>query len=102
MGPDVARAAVALRESHPQVAALEVLDVVLRHGTGRLADFGDVLQPATPFGAIVAEAFDTGMAAQDWSLAVHPNSPPALVAALLQVWASEVLPKFAGRYGLTP
>ena len=100
IGPDVARAAVALHRSHPNVPAVDVLDVCLRQRTGRLADFGDELRPGSPFALIVAEAFDRGMAAQDWLLATNPNSDPALVAALVRIWETYVLPSFAAHYGL--
>ena len=79
IGPDVARAAVALHRSHPNVPSMDVFDVCLRQRTGRLADFGAEVCPGSPFGLIVAEAFDKGMAAQDWLLATNPNSDLALV-----------------------
>lgn len=100
ISPDVARAAVSLRRSHPQAPALEVLDVVMRQRTGSLQDFGDAIRPGSDFGAIIAAAFDQGMAPTDWNLVNHPNSDPALVAALTQVWDTYVLPRFAAHYGL--
>ena len=100
IGPDVASAAVSLRRSHSHVSAVDVLDVVMRKRTGSLADFGDSIEPATPFGFLIAEAFDDGMAPRDWALVTHPNTDPALVAALLRVWKDEVLTAFAARYSL--
>ena len=102
VGPDVALAAVALQKSHPSAPAIEVLDVVMRLRVGRLSDFGDSIKPATPFGFLLAEAFDTGMASQDWNLVTHPNTPPQTVAALTQAWEAEVLAKFAAHFRLTP
>lgn len=94
--------AVALRRSHPQAPALDVLDLVMQHRTGSLASFGADIEPAKPFGLLIAEAFDTGMAPDDWRLVTHPNTPPSVVATLRGIWTGEVLPKFAKRYGLTP
>ena len=76
IGPDVASAAVSLRRSHPHVSAADVLDVVMRGRTGSLADFGESIEPATPFGFLIAEAFDDGMAPRDWALVTHPNTDP--------------------------
>jgi hypothetical protein len=41
--------------------ALDVLDIAVREHTGSLADFGAEIEPATPFGDILVEAFDRGM-----------------------------------------
>jgi hypothetical protein len=95
LSPNVARAAVGLRASHPGVPTLEVLDLVLRDRTDSMADFGDAIEPGTPFGLLLAEAFDRGMAPRDWLLATHPNSSPALVAALRDIWCTDILPRFA-------
>ena len=100
ISPDVAHAAVAIRRSHPAAPALEVLDLCLTQRTGSLADFGSEIEPATPFGFLLAEAFDTGMAPQDWSLYSHPSTPAAVVQVLRGIWDGEVLDKFASRYGL--
>lgn len=101
ISPDVARAAVALRKSHPHAPALEVLDVVMRQRAGHLADFGaDQLDPGSPFGQIVAEAFDTAMTPADWAVVKNPQADPVLVGALRSVWAQEVLHRFAKHYHL--
>ena len=104
--PEAQRAAdeaVALRRSHPQAPAIDVLDLVMKHRTGSLASFDSAgIEPATPFGFLLAEAFDTGMAPEDWRLVTHPNTPPGVVATLRGIWTGEVLPKFVKRYGLTP
>lgn len=101
--PEAQRAAgeaLALRRSHPHAPALDVLDLVMPNRTGTLTSFGAEIEPATPFGFLLAEAFDTGMAPEDWRLVTHPNTPPGVVAALRGIWTGEVLPKFAKRYGL--
>lgn len=100
IGPEVARSAVALRQSHPAAPVLDVLDLCLRRRAGSLKDFGPEIEPATPFGFILAEAFDKGMAPEDWLLYSHPNTPPAVVQVLRGIWDGEVLDKFASRYGL--
>lgn len=99
--PELAQRVVNLRGTHPKASAFELLDLVLTGPTGSLADFGNTVEPATPFGFIIAEAFDGAMHPQDWRLATNPASPPSLVAALRGIWANDVLPKLAGRYGLT-
>jgi hypothetical protein len=43
---------------------------------------GDTIQPVTPFGLLIAEAFDSGMAPEDWHPANHPNTPPRAKAVL--------------------
>lgn len=103
--PEARRAAgeaLALRMSHPHAPALDVLDLVMPNRTGTLTSVGAEIEPATPFGFLLAEAFDTGMAPEDWRLVTHPNTPPGVVAALRGIWTGEVVPKFAKRYGLTP
>lgn len=99
---NVAAAAVALHRSHARAPVLECLDVALRQRTGSIADFGpDVCAPSSPFGQLLAEAFDTAMVPDDWALATHRNTPPQAAAALMQLWHDVVLVPFAARYGLT-
>ncbi len=101
ISPDVARAAIGLRRTHPTVPAIEVLDVVMRGRAGSLADFGDGnLEPNTPFGQVLAAALDRGMAPTDWALVDAITTPPAVVMALRGVWRDQVLAGFAARYGL--
>lgn len=99
ISPDVARAAVALRRSHPHAPAREALHVVMRHRTGSLQDFGDI-HPTSDFGRIVAEVFDKGMHADDWALIDSPTVPQTVKDALALVWRDDVLPAFARAYGL--
>lgn len=102
ISPDVARAAVGLRRSHPTVSAREVLDVVMRQRGGAVADFGDSIAAGSSFGLLLAEAFDPAMDPRDWQACANPNADPLLVAALLQLWRDEVLPRFAAAYSLKP
>jgi hypothetical protein len=100
IGTDLARAAVALRRSHPRAPALDVLDVVLRRHRGSLQDFGAATRPGSEFGLVLAAAFDPGMAPEDWRIVDHPNTAPEVSAALLAIWHETVLGAFAARYGL--
>lgn len=77
-----------------------MLDVCLQGCTGAVAGLGPAIDPGQAFALLVAEAFDTGMAACDWDVCMRPGSDPVVQATLRQVWADEVLPKFAATYGL--
>lgn len=101
IGPDVARAAVALHKSHPKAPAKEVLDVVMRGRSGSVADFGDSIRAGSDFSMIVAAAFDDAMGLQDWPIVNSPTADPKLVAALVSIWQSHLLPRFAQAYRLT-
>lgn len=91
-GPNIAAAAVALRRSHPRAPAMDVLDLVMQGHEGTVIDFSDPTQPrgtwsspTSDFGAILAAAFDKGMAPEDWRLVDHPNTDPAVVSALMGI-----------------
>jgi hypothetical protein len=103
ISPDVARAAIALRRSHPHVTPKEVLELVMQQRAGRVADFGSEIEPGTDFGVIVAEVFDPGMRADDWQRFFSSrNADPVLISILREVWRNDVLPRFAAAYGLSP
>jgi hypothetical protein len=99
-------AAGALRSSHPSASAAQLLDAVFGEGlVGESLDFGggddptrSLAWPTTPFGQILAAAFDRGMEPGDWALIDRPE--PEVREALLKVWTEDVLPAFTGRYGL--
>jgi hypothetical protein len=95
VGPATAAAAVAFRQANPAASALDALDAALANRGGQLWSFGDAIQPATPFGLLIAEAFDSGMAPEDWHLASNPNTPPSAKAVLMDLWQTEVLAKLA-------
>ena len=80
---------------HPNAPALDLLDLIIRGYTGSVSDFVDA-------GQLIAEAFDRGMAPEDWRLVEHPNTRAQAVAALMRVWQSEVVPAFGARYALAP
>lgn len=101
IGPAVARAALALHSSHPGVPALEVLSVCLRQRAGRVADFGPAVEPGEPFALLITDAFDKSMKRDEWLWVKSPGADPKLVAALRQIWQTDVLSKFAAHCGLT-
>lgn len=101
VGPATADAAVAFRQANPASSPLEALDAGIDQRTSLLWNFGEAIQPATPFGLLIAEAFDKGMAPDDWRLATHPNTAPRVRAILMDLWQTEVLAKFAAHYGLS-
>lgn len=81
---------------------MDCLDAALRQRAGRVEDLGpDLHAPCSPFGQLLAEAFDHAMAPDDWGLVTSPNTPAAAVTALMQLWHDLVLVPFASRYGLT-
>lgn len=92
--------ALALRASHPQAPALDVLDLALQGRGGQALDFGSDGLPPAPFALLVAEAFDHGMDPALWAAWTAPGANPAVSTALRGVWANEVWPRFAARYGI--
>ena len=89
-----------LRNSQPSLPAVEVLDHVMPGRYGRRIDFGELASPPSPFSLLVAEALDGGMLASDWAGLWRCNSHLKVRAALTQIWADDVWPKFVVRYGL--
>ena len=85
----------------PGGTSLEVLNAVMQGRRCRLTDFEpETVAPCTPFGDLLAEAFDKGMDPDDWRLVTHPITPQAAKRALRAVWETEVLAKFAAKYQL--
>jgi hypothetical protein len=97
--PDVADAAVALRASHPQASAREILDLVLRGRSGAVADLGPGIDAGQDFALLVTDAFDDDMALA-WAHWTRTDVDPALLHLLNQRWRDTVLPSFAATYGL--
>lgn len=90
-------AALALRRTHPTAPALDLLDLVMPERWGSLDDLGAHLHPTTPFGQLIAAAFDRGMEPEDWRL-IDCAAEAALVDELSRIWKTEVLSNFAARY----
>ena len=92
--------AVALRSSHPHAPAIDVLDLVFSDvDIETLALDAEATAPWTPFGGLIAEAFDRGMTPEEWVSLTRPTADPMLVSALLEVWGTQVMPRFATRFG---
>jgi len=72
----IAAEAKALRRSHPQALALDVLDLVMTGHHHQRVDF-DGLAPPAPFALVIAEAFDYGTDVNDWARWSAPGADPA-------------------------
>lgn len=91
---------VALSRSHPHAPARDVISVSFRGLQGHDVAFGDDRQaqgtlawPSTPFGQLVATAFDPVMPPGDWRVVDHAPDPAGL-RTLLDLWEGEVLEQF--------
>ena len=98
----ITREALALRASHPWAPALDLLDLVMRARHGATLDFGSDGIPPVRFALIIAEAFDRGMTPLEWAAFTGPTADPAFRTSVLQIWHSEVWPRFVDRYRLAP
>jgi hypothetical protein len=98
--------ALAIHGARPDLGALQVLDLVMRGRRGTRPDFGAsdgsqgpwLLEPSTPFGLLLAEAFDeqitlSGLRTLAGAGGTQPN-------AFEVFWAERVLRAFARRYSL--
>lgn len=91
--------AVEMRLRHPKASAREILDEVIRAHRGAPLVFGAVL-PTSPFGLLVAEAFDAGMGPRQWvDLSKDPDR--SLHVFLHETWETEVWPNFLEAYAKT-
>jgi hypothetical protein len=79
------------------------LDAVFSESRGCSVDFtdleapnGSLAWPTSPFGQLLAEAFDRGMEPSDWGLIDLPDARAR--RALLNVWTAEVVPALAQRF----
>lgn len=99
--PDVVRAAIALRLSHPTAPAGDVLAIVLQDAGGDVADFGPALVAGEAFALLVAEAIDGVEMMPAWRQWGKVAADPVLASLLNERWDHHILPSFAARYGLT-
>jgi hypothetical protein len=90
--------AVELHRALPSAPALDVLDRAMRRPVPQLID-QSLMHPASPFGQMIAAAFDTAMTPEEWSAWAGEGAEHTIQDALLRVWNDEVLPKFRSRYG---
>lgn len=91
------QSALALSRSHPRAPARDVLSVTFRGLQGLDLNFGadeeahgTLAWPSSPFGQLVAAAYDPVMPPGDWCVVDHATDPAGL-RALLDVWEGEVL-----------
>ena len=89
---------LALRASHAQAPAADVLDLVMQGRQHRLLDFGDQMLPPAPFALLVAEAVGDHMSADEWLAFTGPKADASLRATLQLQYALNVWPKFLERY----
>lgn len=95
----LAAEAAALRRSHPQAPAADILELVFKGRSLDAGGFADLAaDPASSFGQLIAEAFDRGMTPQDWRSMTGPQADPRLVEALMEIWGTYVLPRFFARH----
>ena len=107
--PEAQRAAdeaLAVRRSHPQAPPIDVLLLAFKRRQGLrfpapTAPDSPLTGPRTEFGQLIAAAFDRGMTPEDWIGLTGPKADPQLVAALMQIWHTHVLPQFAARLSCT-
>ena len=104
----VVRSAGAITGSHASAPALDVLDLVMEGRHGVALDFRDSTQPhgswtspPTPFGALLARAFDRVMTPAEWTGLTGPHQDPAQVVGLMDVWNRVVVLRFIQRYGIS-
>jgi len=95
-------AAVELRRTRPDASALEILDLALHRPVSAVSAPLDpaITHPASPFGQVIAAAFDADMTPEEWLAWAGEGSEQSICEALLRFWSDEVLPKFSSRYGL--
>jgi len=93
--------ALALRQSHGHVPALELLDLAML-GHLDLLDFEEEGEPPHPFALLVAEAFDDIMTPREWFVLLDPQGDSTLHDGMLQVWHAYVWSRFEARYAITP
>jgi hypothetical protein len=91
--------ALALRQSHGHVPAVELLDLVMLGHVDPL-DFGEAGEPPHPFALLVAEAFDDVMTPREWFVLLGPDGEPEPREGLRQVWRTYVWARFAARYAV--
>ncbi|GAB4119694.1 MAG: hypothetical protein Fur0014_20370 [Rubrivivax sp.] len=87
-----------LQRAMPGLQALDLLDAAMQRAPA--PPDGTLLHPASPFGQVIAAAFDEAMTPDEWEAWAGEGSERSLQESLLRLWHDEVLPKFYARYGL--
>lgn len=99
--PELAALAVRVSARRPGASALSVLDLVLRDGVGAEVDMGAAwIQPAAPFGQLLAAALDNIMSPTEWANGSLCSTDERWRYAVNLVWRNTVLEAFAARFGL--
>lgn len=103
----LAQAAVSLSHSHPHAPLLDVLDLVMEGHTDQPLDFahssspnGSLAAPGTPFGQLLAVAFDEAMTPAEWKAFTDVEADARLREGCLEIWRVHVIPRFEARYGV--
>jgi hypothetical protein len=96
--------ALSLQRSMAHLPALLVLDLAMRGRAGAQPDFGppgpgSPLDPTSPFGALLAAAFDDQMTISGVQ-ALSASPAAARMDAFEEFWRQRVMQAFAERYGL--
>jgi hypothetical protein len=96
--------ALATHQARPELTALQVLDLVMRGRRGTAPDFGalaagdSLLDPSSPFGALLAAAFDEQITFS--GVRTLADRAPQRPNAFEEFWVERVRRAFAARYGL--
>lgn len=96
--------ALALQHERPELPALALLDLVMRGRRGTSPDFGDMVaapseclvDPSSPFGALLAAAFDE----QVTFTGLRGLAPASAPNAFEAFWFERVMRAFSRRYQL--
>lgn len=103
----VVQAAVSLSRTHPHAPALDVLDLVMKGRVDQALDFADpasphgsLAAPSTPFGQLLAAAFDEVMTPNEWAAFTDATADAGLRDGCLEIWRVYVVPWFEARYGV--
>jgi hypothetical protein len=103
----VVQTAVNLSRTHRHAPTLDVLDVVMKGRIDQVLDFtdpaapnGSLAAPGSPFGQLLAAAFDEAMTPNEWKTFTGPTAEAALHDGCLEIWRTHIVPRFAARYGV--
>lgn len=100
--PEPVAAALSLRRTHPPAPPLDILDLCFEGSAVRPSELdGAHNDPCTPFGQLLAAAFDRGMEPGDWMMFSHPATLPAVRRVLESILVESVVTAFIARYSLS-
>jgi hypothetical protein len=109
-GARLAMRAISLRQQHPALPAIRILDQVFARHRGRLLEFDDPAVPGgdclvepmgNPFAPLLIEAFDPTSSPEQWATeAAKVEGNLAAEIACRDRWTVLVVEPFLRRYGL--